>query len=312
MSPDWDHTEVALAKEMEELPELEEEIVPREDWQGRALELEEQVANQEQTIVELYDDLLTRKQDIQTKEKQLNLIRDQLSMWETYPEQVESLSNQLDEERGQTLLMETQLQSSGLELKQLRANSFQIIQGQELADEFGRLYQEARIENERKSQKIDELRKNMEQQKREFQKSSQKIAVLPKLKERYLAEKELRIDQEKRNKKLKKMIDQQREAFVQLEKTRNRLEGQLKNSEQLSFELLRQSREGNQIVAFAEPMKAPSVKARKHIVQRGETLSSISLQHYGTVTKWGDIFEANRGVMTNQDRVYEGLELRIP
>jgi len=49
-----------------------------------------------------------------------------------------------------------------------------------------------------------------------------------------------------------------------------------------------------------------------HIVQRGETLSSISLQYYDTANRWKRILEANQDTIKNPDRITPGTKLIIP
>ncbi len=50
----------------------------------------------------------------------------------------------------------------------------------------------------------------------------------------------------------------------------------------------------------------------RHRVARGETLRSIARTHYGDAAHYMLIFEANRDVLDNPDRVYPGQDLRIP
>jgi nucleoid-associated protein YgaU len=49
-----------------------------------------------------------------------------------------------------------------------------------------------------------------------------------------------------------------------------------------------------------------------HVVVRGETLSGISRQHYGTVTKWRLILEANGDALRDEYSLLPGMRLRIP
>jgi len=55
--------------------------------------------------------------------------------------------------------------------------------------------------------------------------------------------------------------------------------------------------------------QAPS---RFHTVQSGDTLSKISKEVYGDPMKYGAIFEANRPMLENPDKIYPGQVLRIP
>ena len=50
----------------------------------------------------------------------------------------------------------------------------------------------------------------------------------------------------------------------------------------------------------------------EHVVQNGETLSSISERYYGTAARWTRVYDANRDRLANPDRVPVGTRLRIP
>ncbi|MHC4738443.1 MAG: LysM peptidoglycan-binding domain-containing protein [Planctomycetota bacterium] len=51
---------------------------------------------------------------------------------------------------------------------------------------------------------------------------------------------------------------------------------------------------------------------RFHIVQRGETLSSISYQYYGNSGEWRKIDSANSDVIKDENKVKAGTRLIIP
>ena len=51
---------------------------------------------------------------------------------------------------------------------------------------------------------------------------------------------------------------------------------------------------------------------RFHIVGRGETLSDVAGRYYGSPTKWQKIYDANRDVITDPDKVRPGTKLIIP
>jgi nucleoid-associated protein YgaU len=50
----------------------------------------------------------------------------------------------------------------------------------------------------------------------------------------------------------------------------------------------------------------------KHVVMKGETLSSISQKYYGTPDKWEDIYKANKVRIKDPDHIEPGWELTIP
>ena len=51
---------------------------------------------------------------------------------------------------------------------------------------------------------------------------------------------------------------------------------------------------------------------RTYTVQAGDSLSKISKQFYGSANEYMKIFEANRDVLSDPDRINPGEKLRIP
>lgn len=49
-----------------------------------------------------------------------------------------------------------------------------------------------------------------------------------------------------------------------------------------------------------------------HTVAKGDTLWGISAKHYGNGAHYKDIFEANRPMLSDPDKIYPGQVLRIP
>ncbi|VDS08498.1 LysM domain/BON superfamily protein [Paracoccus haematequi] len=60
--------------------------------------------------------------------------------------------------------------------------------------------------------------------------------------------------------------------------------------------------------AGAEAGQAPVF----HTVKKGETLSAIAKAYLGNASKYNAIFEANRPMLTDPDKIYPGQTLRIP
>lgn len=57
---------------------------------------------------------------------------------------------------------------------------------------------------------------------------------------------------------------------------------------------------------------APAPEAVFYEVQRGDSLSKIAKAHYGDPMKYPVIFEANRPMLKDPDKIYPGQMLRIP
>jgi len=57
---------------------------------------------------------------------------------------------------------------------------------------------------------------------------------------------------------------------------------------------------------------APQSTVRTYTVKSGDTLSKISKEFYGNANDYMKIFEANRGTLTDPNRISPGQELTIP
>src|SRR5687768_14242677 len=56
----------------------------------------------------------------------------------------------------------------------------------------------------------------------------------------------------------------------------------------------------------------PEPQATFYEVKSGDTLSKIAKTHYGDAMKYNSIFEANKPMLTDPDKIYPGQVLRIP
>ena len=56
----------------------------------------------------------------------------------------------------------------------------------------------------------------------------------------------------------------------------------------------------------------PVTGSRTHVVQKGDTLQSLSLRYYGTRSAWEKIFMANRTILPTRDQLKVGQQLVIP
>lgn len=56
----------------------------------------------------------------------------------------------------------------------------------------------------------------------------------------------------------------------------------------------------------------PQPEAQFHTVASGDTLSTIAQQYYGNAMKYPVIFEANKPMLSDPDKIYPGQVLRIP
>ena len=56
----------------------------------------------------------------------------------------------------------------------------------------------------------------------------------------------------------------------------------------------------------------PEPEAKFYTVVRGDTLSKIAKEFYGNANKYPKIFEANKPMLKDPDKIYPGQVLRIP
>ena len=56
----------------------------------------------------------------------------------------------------------------------------------------------------------------------------------------------------------------------------------------------------------------PAPEATMYTVKSGDTLGKIAKEHYGNAAKYPVIFEANRPLLSDPNKIYPGQVLRIP
>jgi len=59
-------------------------------------------------------------------------------------------------------------------------------------------------------------------------------------------------------------------------------------------------------------VEKPEPEAVLYTVKSGDTLSKIAKAHYGDAMKYPEIFEANKPMLKDPDKIYPGQVLRIP
>ena len=64
---------------------------------------------------------------------------------------------------------------------------------------------------------------------------------------------------------------------------------------------------------FSNVKGGSSTTATKvYTVVAGDSLSKIATREYGTANDWNRIYEANRDVLKDPDKIYPGQKLKIP
>jgi len=55
-----------------------------------------------------------------------------------------------------------------------------------------------------------------------------------------------------------------------------------------------------------------STAGKTYVVVSGDSLSKIAKREYGNANDWNRIFEANKDILKDPDKIYPGQKLRIP
>ncbi len=164
------------------------------------------------------------------------------------------------------------------------------------------------LSKEQSSLKNEQLK--LREANREFSKELTRLAAFE---DRYKNENELRLNQENRFEDLAETIRLQREMLISIEQSREELSGELDNIKRNYHELLSEmapqpaSQEAIGMASLSQVMNKSF-----HIVEKGETLSQISLIHYGTANKWREIYNANKENISSQNSIKPGTKLIIP
>ena len=67
-----------------------------------------------------------------------------------------------------------------------------------------------------------------------------------------------------------------------------------------------------EVTAATGAAGAASSGAPSYTVKKGDTLSAIAQRELGAASRWKEIFEANRGTLTDPDEIKPGQTLKIP
>lgn len=64
---------------------------------------------------------------------------------------------------------------------------------------------------------------------------------------------------------------------------------------------------------FSNVQSGSSSTAEKtYVVVSGDSLSKIAKREYGNANEWKRIFEANKDILKDPDKIYPGQKLKIP
>ncbi len=66
------------------------------------------------------------------------------------------------------------------------------------------------------------------------------------------------------------------------------------------------------VVTAGAPAATVAGAAKVHVVEKGDTLGAIAKKYYGKAGAYMKIFEANKDILTDPDKIKPGQRLRIP
>jgi nucleoid-associated protein YgaU len=65
-------------------------------------------------------------------------------------------------------------------------------------------------------------------------------------------------------------------------------------------------------MADEKPPAADNPYTQTHVVQSGDSLSKIAQKYYGDPSMYTQIFEANRDILKDPNKIFPGQKLKIP
>jgi nucleoid-associated protein YgaU len=68
----------------------------------------------------------------------------------------------------------------------------------------------------------------------------------------------------------------------------------------------------NLTIKAAAPAAKPQESFMFYTIESGDSLSKIAKRYYGDAGKWNALFEANREVIEDPDKIYPGQTIRVP
>jgi nucleoid-associated protein YgaU len=70
--------------------------------------------------------------------------------------------------------------------------------------------------------------------------------------------------------------------------------------------------EADMLTAPPPKPEKPEPKFEIYEIVRGDTLGAVAKRYYGSAGKYMKIFEANKSIIENPDKIYPGQKIRIP
>lgn len=189
--------------------------------------------------------------------------------------------------------------------KQLKDLEDQLVNSQQDSKQRGSALAAAQQAFQASNEHIGQLKARNEALAQENQDLAEKLTALSEFQEMYKRERNQRLSLERKMKSVGQDSTSQREepkgrrASTELDAARKEYAHFRRSVADNSYETPR-------------PRAGVSGATRVHLVSEGETLTSLSSRYYGSSKHWRSIYEANRDVIRDQDKITVGTALIIP
>lgn len=303
-----------------------------ETLEQEAQENEKKVAAAENILEKVMDDFKLQAQELDTKTTELaslqeqnksfsseiNNIREQLSLSQTSSE---TNTQQLTQEKDDiSTKLASSEQSLNLLKNELEATILKRKEDKQQTDTILGSLNELQQEANKKGQELQELQAMLAEQQSKNQELSKEVSKLSELQLAYEKEKALRQQQEQHFTALAGNLEEQRGSLQKLLESKEYLKREYEALKTSHLQLLKKvadqgSSESKAIAANTYTPNSNSYhqQSRKvHTISRGDTLTGISMEYYGTTKKWREIYDANKDTVTDINRLKVGTNLIIP
>ncbi len=319
----------------EEPPE-QADTVPEEsqnvavaDSESLLKELQQLVQVQQRQIDALKIDFGGLEEHLAQREVEIAVLNQELEIARLQPVVVTVTEPRDDNGEAQTITdlneQNEQLQKTNSHLEQQLAE----------VQQYLRASQDVALQNEAKVRENDAKVREADARVREMTKRQDELAKRQDLMLRERAQLEDKISQqqaklttqERSFQELANAIKSHKQVMKQMDQARMELAAELDVTKNKYAKLLQavSARNHNSIPAHdtnafvavttesrISPPSSPEQDVRYHVIGKGDTLTSISRHYYGTAQRWHEVYEANKAVLTDQNRLKVGLVLVIP
>lgn len=280
-----------------------------------AEELEKEEKRQEELFL-LKDKAANLEYQLNQRDLELQYLHEELDA--TRRQLETAVNEQASYEKEEVIVTQTAPQNDDLKQLAIRLEAelattqFKARQAQEAAIQADQKARDLELRNRDLSRRQETMLKEREQLEEQLNSSQQKLVA-----------------QERSFQELTNAVKGHKEAMRRMDQARIELATELESTKNQYAKLLQavggRVKEGaftpsktSTAVAHADTAPVRTLitsdtdDAKYHVVSKGDTLTSISRQYYGTSQKWNAIYDANKAVISDQNRLKVGLVLVIP